>query len=90
MYLRENYSKSGTGSYLSDTYPIQKVLKQGETLLLSRSSLALECIIRIFEVNQKGLKVNGTHQLLVYVVMVNLMGKKYILHEKNRGFTSCC
>jgi hypothetical protein len=32
MYLRENYSKSGIGFYLPETYPIQKVLKQGEIL----------------------------------------------------------
>jgi len=57
MYLRENYSKSGIGSYLSDlsdtSYRIQKVLKQGESLSLSPFSLALECIIGIFEVNQE-------------------------------------
>jgi len=61
---------------LYDTYPIQKVLKHGEPLQSLSFSLALECIIRIFEVNQKGLILNGTHQLLMYVVMINLMGKK--------------
>ena len=86
MYLRENYSKSGIDSYLSDTYPIQKILKQGESLSSSPFSLALECIIRIFEVNQEGLNVNGTHQLLVYVVMVNLMGKKVHTTQKAQRF----
>jgi hypothetical protein len=82
MYLRKNCRKSGIGSYLSDTYPIQKVLKQGEPLSSLPFSLALECIIRIFEVNQEGLKVNGTHQLLVY----DVMGKKVHTTQKAQRF----
>jgi len=32
----------------------------------------LECPIRRVQINQKGLKLNGTHQLLIYVEDVNI------------------
>jgi 1-acyl-sn-glycerol-3-phosphate acyltransferase len=35
----------------------------------------LECAIRKVEVNQEGLKLNGTHQLLFIANHVNLLGE---------------
>ena len=44
---------------------------------------ALDCAIRKVQVNQDGLKLNGTHQLLVYVDDVNILGGSVHTIEKN-------
>ena len=46
-------------------------------------NFALEYIIRRVELNQNGLKVNGTHQLLVYADDVNIMGGSVRNTKKN-------
>jgi len=45
------------------------------------STFALEYAIKRTEVTQEGLKLNGTHQLLVYVDDVNILGGS--VHTKN-------
>jgi hypothetical protein len=54
-------------------------LKQGEALSLLLFNFALEYAIRKVRVNQYGLKLYGTHQLLVY----NIMGGSVHTIRKN-------
>jgi hypothetical protein len=53
---------------LSDTLPIQNGLKEGYSLSPLISNFALEDSIRKAQENQAGLKLNETHDLLIYTV----------------------
>jgi hypothetical protein len=66
MCLNETYCKVCIGKYLSDSFPIQKGLKQGDALPPLTINFVLEYAIRKVQDNHVGLKLNGTHQLLAY------------------------
>jgi hypothetical protein len=59
---------------LSDTSPIKNGLKKGAALQPLLVNFAFEYDIRRVQVNQDGLKLNGTHKLRVYSDGVKLGG----------------
>jgi hypothetical protein len=66
------YYRFRVGKNLSDMFPIRNGLKQ-DALLPLLFNFALQYAIRRVQVTQDGLKLNGTHQVLVYADGVNML-----------------
>jgi hypothetical protein len=65
MCLSEAFTKVRTGKQLSDNFPIQNGLKQGDAL----SPLLFNFALGRCRKTKVGLKRNGTHQLHIMLVM---------------------
>jgi hypothetical protein len=81
--FNEAYSKVHIGKHLSDNFPIQNGLNQGDALIPLLFNSALQYAIRKVQDNQVGLKLNGTHQLLDYADDVNLLRDNIDTINKN-------
>ena len=67
----------------SDMFPVKNGFRQGDALSSLVFNFVLECTSRRVQINQDGLKLNGTYQLLVYADGVNLLGGSIHTIEKN-------
>jgi len=66
----------------SDKFPTKNSLKQGDALSPLILNLLLEYAIRSVQRNQDGLKLNGTHQILVYADDI-ILGESIHTVKKN-------
>jgi hypothetical protein len=82
--LNETYSKVRVGKHLSDIFPLEDGLKQGDALSPFFLNFALGYAIRKVLEYLTDLELNGTRQLLVYADDVNLSGDSTNILKENK------
>jgi hypothetical protein len=83
MYSIETYGKVHIGKHLSESFPIQNGLKQGDALSSLPFNFCSECTIRKVQKKRMGQKLNEIHQPRVYADDVNLLGDSIDAIKKN-------
>jgi hypothetical protein len=83
MCLSGTYSRVRVGNNSSEIFPIKNGLKQGDTLSPLLFNFSVEYAFRRVQLNQDGLKFNGTHHLSVYADDVNISGRSVHTIKKN-------
>ena len=68
---------------MSDIFPVRNGLKQGVAQSPLLFNFALDYAIRRVQIIQDGLKLNGTHQLLVYADDDNILGGSIRIIKEN-------
>jgi len=83
----KTYSRIQIGKHLSDIFPIKNGSRQGNAISPSFFNFDLDYAIRRVRVNLDGLKLNGTHQLLLYADGVKLVrGSVHTILENTEDF----
>ena len=63
-------------------YPIKNGMKKGDGLSPLLFNFALGYAVRRVQINQDGLKLNNTHELLVYADGDNVLGGSVNIRQK--------
>jgi hypothetical protein len=86
MHLSDTYSRVRVGKYLSGTLPIQNGLNQEDALSPFLFQRCFRLAVKMVHVNQDGMKLNVTYQLVVYADDVNILGGSgYTLKKNTEG-----
>ena len=74
---------------MSDIFPTKNGLNKGDALKPLLFNFALDYAIRMVQVNQDGLKLNGKFQVLVYADVVILGLTLPTVKTNHTNFSSC-